>query len=394
MSFLQTGSIQGPESNDFKINMPPTATLNVAGTLSMGSTGQITFPKGTTAQRPASPTAGMARINTSTSKFEYYNGTNWITFPKTLDGSSAGSAAPSAAYLFENDIITSGKGLFWIDTANGGPQQVYCDFDTLDEDGLSGWMLVGAFSEGYRWGGKGQNILTTSNTIDANSKSSYPVSSNFGDQFIKKFRVTSNADVTSDLGTAAAADYYYAWNSAIEWKKVWSPAAGITQHYLSNGSSPNVQRTSLRKFDFSYNLKWQYKNNAHKYNNITDYGNQNSRVDTADYSYGNVGGNGAPAAGFFDVWAALTTSWQQFEWYHVGRSATYSTRSGGDLDGSLSIPVDGQNVDTTGQDCDSNISVKIGVDDDGNWGGAATNATSNSGNNGAITTTSLWWWIK
>jgi hypothetical protein len=264
MSFLQTGSIQGPESNDFKINMPPTATLNVAGTLSMGSTGQITFPKGTTAQRPASPTAGMARINTSTSKFEYYNGTNWITFPKTLDGSSAGSAAPSAAYLFENDIITSGKGLFWIDTANGGPQQVYCDFDTLDEDGLSGWMLVGAFSEGYRWGGKGQNILTTSNTIDANSKSSYPVSSNFGDQFIKKFRVTSNADVTSDLGTAAAADYYYAWNSAIEWKKVWSPAAGITQHYLSNGSSPNVQRTSLRKFDFSYNLKWQYKNNAHK----------------------------------------------------------------------------------------------------------------------------------
>ena len=36
-----------------------------------------------------------------------------------------------------------------------------CDFDTLDQDGNSGWMLVASFAEGYRWGGDGQNILTT-----------------------------------------------------------------------------------------------------------------------------------------------------------------------------------------------------------------------------------------
>ena len=39
----------------------------------------ITLPVGTTAQRPASPAAGMQRINTTTSFSEYYNGTNWIS---------------------------------------------------------------------------------------------------------------------------------------------------------------------------------------------------------------------------------------------------------------------------------------------------------------------------
>jgi len=394
MSIIQTGSIQGPESTDYEITMPAGAHINLSGTLSVGSTGQISFPKGTTAERPASPTAGMARINTSTSKFEYYNGSSWLTFPKTLDGSSANSAAPSAAYLFNNGVVTSGSGFYWIDTANAGPQQVWCDFDTLDADGLSGWMLVAAFEQGFRWGGDGQNISTTSNQIGPTSSGSYPVSSNFGDQLISKFRVTASSNIETDLGTNAVADWYYNWNTEIEWKKVWSPAAGVTQHYLSNGSNPNVQRTSLRKFDNSYNLKWQYNNPEHKYNNITDYGYQNSRVDTADYSYGSVGGNSAPAAGFFDVWTALTTPNNQFEWFHVGRSATYTSRSSGDADGTLAIPVDGSATDTTGQDVDQNVSAKVGNDDGGDWGGAATSATSASGNNGAITNTPLWWWIK
>lgn len=33
----------------------------------------ILLPAGTTAQRPASPTAGMVRFNTTTSKMEWYD---------------------------------------------------------------------------------------------------------------------------------------------------------------------------------------------------------------------------------------------------------------------------------------------------------------------------------
>ena len=36
------------------------------------------MPVGTTAQRPGSPVQGMIRFNTTTSKFEGYNGSDWI----------------------------------------------------------------------------------------------------------------------------------------------------------------------------------------------------------------------------------------------------------------------------------------------------------------------------
>jgi len=41
-------------------------------------TGYLTFPVGTTAQRPASPVAGMVRFNTSLGYLECFNGSIWI----------------------------------------------------------------------------------------------------------------------------------------------------------------------------------------------------------------------------------------------------------------------------------------------------------------------------
>ena len=35
------------------------------------------FPSGTTAERPATPSLGMTRYNTTTNSFEYYNGSSW-----------------------------------------------------------------------------------------------------------------------------------------------------------------------------------------------------------------------------------------------------------------------------------------------------------------------------
>lgn len=41
------------------------------------ATGAMYLPAGTTAQRPASPAAGMMRFNTTTGLVEAYNGTSW-----------------------------------------------------------------------------------------------------------------------------------------------------------------------------------------------------------------------------------------------------------------------------------------------------------------------------
>jgi hypothetical protein len=52
------------------------------GILNLGaSTGALTVPTGTTAQRPASPVAGMTRFNSTTSSYEVYvgSGAGWVT---------------------------------------------------------------------------------------------------------------------------------------------------------------------------------------------------------------------------------------------------------------------------------------------------------------------------
>jgi trimeric autotransporter adhesin len=55
-------------------------TSTPAQTLDMGSrTDSVIMPKGTTAQRPATPQSGMMRYNTSLGRMEYYNGSAWVS---------------------------------------------------------------------------------------------------------------------------------------------------------------------------------------------------------------------------------------------------------------------------------------------------------------------------
>lgn len=55
-----------------------TGDVITSGTVGSSTTGAMQFPVGTTAQRPGSASSGMVRFNSETSRFEGYNGSEWI----------------------------------------------------------------------------------------------------------------------------------------------------------------------------------------------------------------------------------------------------------------------------------------------------------------------------
>lgn len=67
-------------ASNFTMSVP--AATGIAVTADT-TTGAAQLPSGTTAQRPASPVIGQMRVNTTTVKLEYYNGSAW----KATDGS-------------------------------------------------------------------------------------------------------------------------------------------------------------------------------------------------------------------------------------------------------------------------------------------------------------------
>ena len=353
----------------------------------------------------------------------YARNNRWVIFgtavtgyhhPYTGDGSSSSNPAYSAKSLYDAGVVTSGKSLKWISTS-GGVKQVWCDFDTQDEDGNSGWMLVAHFDEAEQWGGRSVSVNTTTGDIH-NNHSGYGVSANFYNDNMRRFRITVNADVNNgtNLGSSLssnnnAADWYYDWSKTYQWKVIWSPEDGWangSRYYVSGlrgtsdtgNNNTNRTRTGLRKMDHAYNLRDSYSV-AQTGTNITDYGNNiASSYDTAeDYWYAVTANAGeAPIAGFFDIWAALSTDGSKFEWYDCARGGNYATGASSDTDGTLAIlqqnPATG--YERAGQDIDDNLAVKIGYDD------GALKSCQNGASGGAdsantnLTGVDMWWWIK
>jgi hypothetical protein len=81
---INTPTVSGGTINNATVgaSTPSTGaftTLTASADSSFTSTGALAISKGTTAQRPASPTSSMLRFNTTTAEFEGYNGTAWAS---------------------------------------------------------------------------------------------------------------------------------------------------------------------------------------------------------------------------------------------------------------------------------------------------------------------------
>ena len=330
------------------------------------------------------------------------------------DGPTSARAATSAKSLYDAGHVTSGKSIRYINFGGSvGTKQVWCDFDTQDGSGNSGWMLCAKFTEAGQWNGRDVDIRTSNAYIDPGD--GYAISCNMADANMNMMRITVEDSANQALGSSADADWYYEWTTTLPWKGVWQPEAGTgggatgangDKVYVSS-TSQGPKRASIRKFQKSHNIKHNYTNTSHNFNNISDFANNAGDTYTAagsgvyggDYHTKSIGsGSEAPNTGTFDMWYALSTHNQVFRVYYIGRSGNYLNRTNPDTDGTIGMLANGSTKTHTGQDQDNECNVKIGYDDDHLWqhidtdpnntGGTSGNRNSNaSGKN-------MYWWIK
>lgn len=100
----------------------------------------ITFPSGTTAQRPSSPVGGMARYNEDNDNIEYYNGDEdiWVSLAEPPLGTSANPAISAQQILDAGD--STGDGVYFMKPSgfSGVAFPVFCDMTNFG----GGWMIV------------------------------------------------------------------------------------------------------------------------------------------------------------------------------------------------------------------------------------------------------------
>lgn len=146
MSKLSVSGLSGIPETLNQITIPAGNILDVEGHVFNTSTSAFQLPAGTTAQRPASPSAGYMRWNTSDLKIEIYNGSSWTQYTvqgtggtvSNLGQSSATAATSASAILAVNPGAPDG--VYWINHGSGA-YQTYC----LMEAG--GFMMVGKIPE-------------------------------------------------------------------------------------------------------------------------------------------------------------------------------------------------------------------------------------------------------
>jgi hypothetical protein len=186
-------------------------TTSPGCSLDVGSrTDAIHLPNGSTAQRPSSPTAGMGRFNTSTTRTEFYNGTVWVNVGGSGDGSTSSSPATSAKAI-KQIVGNPTSGVYWLQIPNvnsGNAFQCYCDF-TMD-GGVGYAIIFNQYFEGAETGPSHANFASSSITT-AGWDTEYQISptamiSNYG---ITKLAVFARTGGSASGGITGAS--YFNW---------------------------------------------------------------------------------------------------------------------------------------------------------------------------------------
>lgn len=147
----------------------------------INTTGFVQLAVGTTAQRSGSPSNGMARFNTTTSRAEVYTNGVWADMIYPLG--SYNNPATSAQNIIQTNP-NAPSGVYWIKPGtNPNILPVYCDMTT---DG-GGWMLIArshpSSGPGSGWGWRGTNAGSLTNYSTAYQLSWLTNFGNYGATF-------------------------------------------------------------------------------------------------------------------------------------------------------------------------------------------------------------------
>lgn len=123
--------------------------------LTINDTGFLGLPSGTTAQRPASPTAGMIRYNTTLSTIEFYNGSSWANYTTILGLTESAPAANAAEILTYYPNATDGD--YWY-KPNGYGSAIKCYTNFSNAPSGKGYVMIARGRESTDWwNNAGQN---------------------------------------------------------------------------------------------------------------------------------------------------------------------------------------------------------------------------------------------
>lgn len=251
----------------------------------INDTGFVQIASGTTAQRPASPVAGMARYNSSLAINEYYDGTNWRDLATNIlaaDGSSSALAALSAADI-KTLTKTNTNGVYWINLPTAGNTQIYCIMDSAWDGG--GWMMAMKAAATGTTFSYGASYWTTANTLNPTDYTQNAADAKFNSMnyFAAKDIMARWPDITTGSGGSIPSLGSWVW--------------------LENDFNGGRRQTLISFFGTSYPQQnggaGLFKRDAKAFSGWAS-GTFSSQVDIRFYgfNYSNYGGSGQARWGF------------------------------------------------------------------------------------------------
>tara|TARA_B100000035_G_C21026414_1_gene566430 strand:+ start:1179 stop:2279 length:1101 start_codon:yes stop_codon:yes gene_type:complete len=244
-----TGQLQLPSYDQgTRPNSAPDGVLiwnNTQGAINLKSgsawisVGSSSTPTWTNATQPSSGSIGSYGYNTEEDKFEVYLSNGW----NAVGGASAGSGAKGtqsnpatdAQEILETSPTAPTDGLYYIDTPNGGVQQIYCIFDKG-----AGWMVVGKF--GSDASNTVANTVSTTRGLTVQNSTGTEFSADFGDYY-PSFVRHIGVDNISDWSNNRNLDFWHGVPNDRQWKRFWT-----------NGRSSGMDR--VRREGFSTQGTW------------------------------------------------------------------------------------------------------------------------------------------